>query len=549
MMATIRASSLASTALAATLSLLAYGCGQLPRVSEVTPGPAEEADLELQLDEAQIGSAGPAQIEAAIALLDEQSHRALVTASGAHVPAATGNDLFDRIRHGFALSDVTHPHIDAEQNWFARHPAYLDRTFQRGERYLHHIVTEIEARSLPLELALLPIVESAFNPVAYSRARASGLWQFVPATGRHYGLKQNGYYDGRRDVLEATRAALDYLSFLAKEFDGDWLLAVAAYNAGEATVGRAIAKNRAAGKPTDFFSLNLPRETRAYVPKLLAMRRIVADPGAHGLAFAPIANAPYFTKVEVAGQIDLNVAADLTGISKEELIALNPAFNKWVTDPDGPHTLLVPVERAPQLLEGLAGLPPEKRVRVIYHRVRPGETLGAIADRYGVSIMALRSSNRIRNNMIHPGQDLLVTAAPRGISEPRAVTAAPVTRPTQPGGSYRVRQGDSLWSIARAYGVSTHSIANSNGLELDGTVKVGQVLSIPPATRLATNDPATTSPAVLTYVVRAGDTVSRIANRFRVSITQVLSWNRLHANQRLMPGQRLVVHVRSPGGI
>ncbi|NJO13282.1 MAG: LysM peptidoglycan-binding domain-containing protein, partial [Gammaproteobacteria bacterium] len=317
---------------------------------------------------------------------------------------------------------------------------------------------------------------------------------------------------------------------------------------GEATVGRAIAKNRAAGKPTDFFSLNLPRETRAYVPKLLAMRRIVADPGAHGLAFAPIANAPYFTKVEVAGQIDLNVAADLAGISKEELIALNPAFNKWVTDPDGPHTLLVPVGQAPQLLEGLAGLPPEQRVRVVYHRVRSGETLGAIADRYGVSVTALRSSNRIRNNMIHPGQDLLVTAAPRGISEPRAAAAA-VTRPTRPGGSYRVRQGDSLWSIARAHGVSTHSIANSNGLELDDTVQVGRVLSIPPATRLAANDPATSSPAVLTYVVRAGDTVSRIANRFRVSITQVLTWNRLRANQLLMPGQRLVVHVRSPGGI
>jgi membrane-bound lytic murein transglycosylase D len=314
-------------------------------------------------------------------------------------------------------------------------------------------------------------------------------------------------------------------------------------------VGRAIAKNRAAGKPTDFFSLSLPRETRAYVPKLLAMRRIVADPGAHDLAFAPIANVPYFTEVAVAGQIDLNVAADLAGISKEELLALNPAFNKWVTDPDGPHTLLVPVERAPQLLEGLAALPPEKRVRVVYHRVRPGETLGAIADRYGVSVAALCSSNRIRNSMIHPGQDLLITAAPRGVGEPRTVTASVATRPAQAGGSYRVRQGDSLWSIARAYGVSTHSIADSNSLELDGTVQVGQVLNIPPATRLAANDPAATSPSVLTYVVQAGDTVSRIASRFSVSSAQVLSWNRLRAKHVLMPGQRLMLHVRGRGGI
>jgi membrane-bound lytic murein transglycosylase D len=549
MMATIRATSLTSATLAATLSLLMCGCSQLPLVSEATPEDIEEADGELQLDEAQIGSSGPAQIEAAIALLDEQSRRALVTASSLDSPTATANDLFDRIRHGFAMSDVTHPSIDAQQNWFARHPEYLDRTFQRGERYLHHIVTAIEARGMPLELALLPIVESAFNPVAYSRAHASGLWQFVPATGRYYGLKQNWYYDGRRDVVQATRAALDYLSFLVKEFDGDWLLAVAAYNAGEATVGRAIAKNRAAGKPTDFFSLSLPRETRAYVPKLLAMRRIVADPGAHALAFAPIANAPYFTEVAVAAQIDLNVAADLACISKEELLALNPAFNKWVTDPDGPHTLLVPVERAPQLLEGLAALPPEKRVRVVYHRVRPNETLGAIADRYGVSVAALTSSNRIRNSMIHPGQDLLITAAPRGVSEPRTVTAAATSRPAQAGGSYRARPGDSLWSIARAHGVSTHSIADSNGLELGGTVQVGQILNIPPATRLAANDPAATSPSVLTYVVQAGDTVSRIANRFSVSITQVLGWNRLRANHVILPGQRLVLHVRGRGGI
>jgi membrane-bound lytic murein transglycosylase D len=549
-MATTRATSLASATLAATLGLLTGGCSQLPRASQAALEETGEAEVELQLDEAQIGSSGPAQLEAAIALLDEQSRRALVTALSVDSPTATTNDLFDRIRHGFAITDVTHPSIDAEQSWFARHPDYLDRTFQRGERYLHHIVTQIEARGMPLELALLPIVESAFNPVAYSRARASGLWQFIPGTGLHYGLKQNWYYDGRRDVVEATRAALDYLTFLAKEFDGDWLLAVAAYNAGEATVGRAIAKNRAAGQPTDFFSLSLPRETRAYVPKLLAMRRIVGDPGAHGLAFAPIANEPYFTKVEVAGQIDLNVAADLADISKEELLALNPAFNKWVTDPDGPHTLLVPVDRAPQLVEGLVGLPLEKRVRVVYHRVRSGETLGAIADRYGVSVAALRTSNQIRNSMIHPGQDLLVTAAPRGMSESRTITAAVATpRPAQAGGSYRVRHGDSLWSIARAYGVSSNSIANSNGLELEDTVQVGQVLNIPPATRLAANDPAATSPSVLTYVVQAGDTVSRIATRFSVSIGQVLSWNRLRRTHVLMPGQRLVLHVRGAGRI
>jgi membrane-bound lytic murein transglycosylase D len=540
-----------SAALAVAIAIISSGCSQLPSAGEGLPVDAADPDGQLKLDEADIGSSGPAQLEAAIALLDEQSRRALVTELSLAAPAAIANDLFDRIRHGFKIEDVDHPTVDSEESWFARHPAYLDRTFQRGERYLHHIVAEIEARGMPLELALLPIVESAFNPVAYSRARASGLWQFIPATGLRYGLKQNWYYDGRRDVIEATRAALDYLEFLSKEFDGDWLLAIAAYNAGEAAVGRAIAKNRAAGKPTDFFSLSLPRETRAYVPKLLAMRRIVADPGAHGLAFAPIANTPYFTQVSVAGQIDLSVAAELAGISKEELLALNPAFNNWVTDPDGPHTLLVPVEHEDQLLEGLASLPPENRVRVVYHRVRSGETLGAIADKYGISVAALRAANRMRNTVIHPGQDLLIATGPQDaviamqVEGRLAATSSSAPRKSAPdkSGSHRVRQGDTLWSIARSYGVTTDSIAYTNGIDPAATMQVGQVLNIPGAARLAATDPVAASPAALTYVVKSGDTISRIAGRFSVSIAQVLGWNRLGVNHVLRPGQRLTLHV------
>jgi membrane-bound lytic murein transglycosylase D len=324
---------------------------------------------------------------------------------------------------------------------------------------------------------------------------------------------------------------------------------VAAYNAGENNVARAIAKNEAAGKPTDFFSLALPRETRAYVPKLLAMRRIVANPSAHGLAFAPIANSPYFTKVDVAGQIDLNVAADLADISKEELLALNPAFNTWVTDPEGPHTLLVPVEHASRLIEGVAALPPEQRVRVVYHRVQRGETLGAIADKYSVPVATLRTSNKMRSTVIHPGQDLLIEAGPRGVVREMTANAPLRKQVLDRSGSHRVRQGDTLWSIARSYGVSADSIANNNRLGDSGTVLVGQVLSIPGSARLAATNPTAASPSSLTYVVRSGDTVSRIAGKFGVSISQVLGWNRLRSNHTLMPGQRLVLHVRGRGGI
>jgi membrane-bound lytic murein transglycosylase D len=541
----------AAVLLVSALAALASGCSSAPSTSNNFLESERATALIEKLDEALIGTEGPEQIEDAIETLDARTEGqpALVRMLGANPPSLPDHsDLFERIRSGFSLEDVQHPWIDVEQDWFARHPAYLDRTFKRGERYLHHIVNEIEARKMPLELALLPVVESAFNPVAYSRARASGLWQFIPGTGRRYGLKQNWFYDGRRDVLAATTAALDYLEFLAAEFDGDWMLAVAAYNTGEANVARAIKRNREAGLPTDFFSLRLPRETRAYVPKLLAMRRIVANPAAFGLEFAPIPNEPYFEKVEIPGQMDLNVAAELAGITKEDLLALNPAFNHWVTDPDGPHHLLIPVAAANRFAQAVSALPPEQRVRVAYHRVRKGDTLGAIAAKYGVSVEALKSSNKLRNSVIHPGQELLIAAAPRGgefrvASASRAPEVRPATQPKAASASrYVVRRGDTLWNIARSHGITADNLAAANGLNRNGTLAVGQVLMIPKSTRLASTDARSVSQQV-TYVVRSGDTLSRIATQFRVRLSDLLGWNSLTSRSVIKPGQRLVMYV------
>jgi membrane-bound lytic murein transglycosylase D len=537
-----------------TIAFTAFltGCSTTPEPQDDSFIDSDKAAaLVGKLDEALIGTSGPDQIEDAIETLDAQteSDPPLVRVLGATPPTLPApSDLFERIRDGFSIVDVDHPTIDKEENWFARHPEYLDRTFKRGERYLYHIVSEIEARKMPMELALLPVVESAFNPVAYSRARASGLWQFIPSTGRRYGLKQNWYYDGRRDVLAATSAALDYLEFLAAEFDGDWLLAVAAYNTGEANVARSIKRNIAAGKPTDFFSLRLPRETRAYVPKLLAMSRLVADPAAHGLEFSPIANVPYFEKIDVVAQIDLNVAAELADLPKEELLALNPAFNNWVTDPDGPHYLLVPVDRSARFAGGIAALPPEERVRVVYHRVRRGDTLGEIASKYGVSVAALRAANKVRGSIIHPGQDLLIAAAPRGIETASlaSVGSRPAQRRVSQGSSgssrHVVRRGDTLWSIARTHGTTMDRLAATNGLRRNGTLSVGQVLSIPGTATLASNN-ASSVAQTMTYVVRSGDTLSRIASKFGVGLRDLLGWNDLSARSIIKPGQRLVMYV------
>lgn len=542
---------------AAVFALLAAGCSNVPTVvnsEEAAVVTREEmAKAGIKLDEADIGTSGPEQIEAAIAALDEQTRvgRPLVTASGASDAPGDGNmDLMDRMRAGFDLADVDHEWVDVEVRWFANHPEYLDRTFKRGERYLYHIVNELEARRMPLELALLPIVESAFNPVAYSRARASGLWQFIPDTGRRFGLKQNWYYDGRRDVIAGTSAALDYLEFLYLEFEGDWMLAVAAYNCGEAAVARAVERNRDAGLPTDFFHLKLPKETRAYVPKLLAMRRIVADPAAHGLAFASIPNEPYFTKVAVTGQIDLHVAAEIADMPKEELLALNPAFNHWVTDPDGPYYLLVPSGSETKVLAGLTSLPPEQRVRVVYHRVRPGETLGSIADKYNISVATLRSTNKLRGSMIHPGQEILIAASPKSGDLKMASAndySEPANLPTRAGGAaagkHKVRSGDTLWSIAKLHGISMEKLADTNGLSRNDTLSVGQVLKIPGVATLAASNPSTVANSSTTYVVRAGDTLSRIATKFRVSIADLLGWNGLKSGSMLKPGQRLVMYT------
>ena len=546
----------ATTLSALFATVLAAGCNHLSPNPDRDPAeaddPVEMVELDpaiTKLDEASIGVSGPEQIEEAIEALDAQSSPRLVGQLGADgAPLPEGGDLFERIRQGYSIADVDHPSVAMELRWFANHPDYLDRTFKRGERYLHHIVGEIEARGMPLELALLPVVESAFNPVAYSRARASGLWQFISATGRRYGLKQNWYYDGRRDVIASTNAALDYLQFLHDEFGGDWLLAVAAYNCGEARVAREVKKNLKAGKPTDYFSLKLPRETRAYVPKLLAMRRIVGDPTAHGLAFAPIPNAPYFTKVDVGGQLDLHVAAELADLSKEELLALNPAFNHWVTDPDGPHHLLVPLDRHERFQAGIAALPPEERVRIVYHRVRRGDTLGGIADKYGISIAALKTANKIRGTLIHPGQELLIAAAPKGMSLQRAQLAEleeameEKSRRRVPSDKHVVRRGDTLWSIARTHRVSMDRLANSNGLARNGTLSIGQVLSIPGTARLASTDADSVARST-TYVVRRGDSPYTIANRFRVSLSDLLGWNNLTKRSVIKPGQRLVMYI------
>ena len=298
---------------------------------------------------------------------------AAICAVGPSRPAAPPEphyaNLFARIRSGFELPDPNKRIVAEEAQWYANHPEFLQRAFGRADMYLYYIVTQLQARHMPLELALLPVIESAFRPFAYSYARAAGMWQFTSGTGKLFGLKQDWWYDGRRDVVASTQAALNYLQQLHDQLGGHWLLAIAAYNCGELNVQRAIRYNRERHRPTDFWHLILPRQTELYVPQLLAMARLVQDPAKYGLSFSPIPDRPYFTKVPTDGQINLEVAARLAGISSDEIYQLNPAFHRWATDPTGPFYLLLPVDareirravlglRCAPLLTGYRGAPP-----------------------------------------------------------------------------------------------------------------------------------------------------------------------------------------------
>jgi membrane-bound lytic murein transglycosylase D len=406
-------------------------------------------------------------------------------------------DLLDRLRAGYRLPDVRDPTVEKEFDWYVRHETYLQRVLGRGQRYLHHITTELEARGMPAELALLPVVESAYNPFAVSRSRAVGLWQFIAPTGERFGLKSNDWQDQRRDVIESTRAALDYLEFLRDAFAGDWLLAIAAYNNGRLNVQRSMQRNRERGLGTDFFSLDLPAETRAYVPKLLALSRLVLNPAIYGVKLPRIANAPYFTVLETGGPLSLQTAAVLAGVDLAEMQALNPAWHRGITGPDGPHRLLVPVAVADRFSAALAALPPEDRARGADAATRPAEVAATVA-------------------------------VSRVDTERRHI----------------VQQGDTLWSLARRYDVPVAGLARANGLSPRSHLSVGAALAVPPpgAAAPAPDDAAPAPTRKVRYTVRRGDTLAAISRRFAVTVADLRDWNGLRGDA-LQPGQRLVIHV------
>jgi len=465
------------------------------------------------------------------------------------------DNIWPRIRSQLSFDIPQNNRVIAQRNWYARHPSYLKRVAKRAEPFLHYIVSELEKNNMPIEMALLPVVESAFDPFAYSHGRASGMWQFVPGTGERFGMKQNWWYDGRRDVIASTQGAISYLKYLHKYFDGDWLLALAAYNSGEGRVRRAVKKNKRLNKATDFWSLSLPKETRAYVPKLLALADLIKRPQDFNLTLYSIENKSVLSQVDIKSQLDLAKAAQLAGLSLAELQRLNPGFNRWATDPDGPHTLLLPNHTIEKFTQGLAKLSKSDRLAWQRYKIKNGDNLGSIAKKFNTSVTLVQEVNNINGSQIRAGKHLLIPVAAKSLdsyvfSQQQRI----VKKQSRPQKGQKtvhiVKSGDNLWDLGRKYKVSSKSIAKWNGFAPRDTLKLGQELVIWQEIKTTGYQKASIGNKAenaimrnITYKVRRGDSFARIADKFNVRISDIERWNNLNRNKYLQPGQRLKLSV------
>lgn len=393
-------------------------------------------------------------------------------------------DLWSRLRAGFALAPLPTPLVEEKERFYMANREALTRMFTRGSRYLHYIVEEVERRGLPTELALLPFVESAMNPVALSSAQAAGLWQFIPSTGRQYNLAQNWWVDNRRDVVKSTHAALDYLQRIHELNDNDWFLALASYNWGEGSVGRAVKANRARGGPGDYLSLSMPNETRHYVPKLMALRNIIARAEELGVVLPAIPNRPYFVTLAKTRPIDLKLAAEYAGLSVEDFVALNPAHNRPVIAASRNNLIKIPADRLEAFQTAIESHERSGRPMASWqpYTLKKGESVDEVARRGNVSTTDLMKANGLKANArILPGSRMLAPQAEIEDEEQVETFLGPrVYESVSTSAVYhRVQRNDSLASIARNYGISKEQLADWNaGLK---TVKPGASLLVRPA--------------------------------------------------------------------
>ncbi len=450
-------------------------------------------------------------------------------------PPPRHENLWGRLIAGLRLQRYYDwPEVREQARLYARWPDYFEQTGERARPFLHNIVRQVEQRDMPMEAALIPFVESGFNPHARSPRAATGPWQIMAGTGRSLGLRVDEWFDGRRDPIQAAAAALDYLQIQQQRFAGNWLLAFAAYNAGPAAVDRAVRATSSDPGSADFRELPLPAETRVYVPRILALASMLAGDSEAEFALPDIADEEALERVKVGGGASLALAAEIAGLEPETLRRLNPGFRQWWTPPDGePDYLHLPAGRADALRLALRQTPGAVRVDAERYRIRPGDTLSGIARAMSVSVDLLRSRNGLDDDLIVAGEYLwipglapdsaapLAAAAAAGSAAP--FTAAPTAHVVQP--------GDSLWAIARRYGLEVDILAQVNDIPPSAIILPGQELLLA----------ATSAAGIEIYRVGPGDTLGRIASRFGRTLEEILRWNSIKADELIFPGQLLRV--------
>ena len=439
-------------------------------------------------------------------------------------------DIWERIRRELTIK-IPDDQIAATSIYRERlykNQSAVNRISKSGQRYLFHTLSRAQELDLPVELALLPFVESEFDPYAKSVDGATGIWQFMPATGKEWGLKSNWWYDGKKDVLASTEAALKFLSYLHQKFDEDWLLAMAAYNTGPTRVNRAIRKNKMQDKGIRFWDLDLPKETTAYVPKLLVLCELINNPKSFEVNLPSIANRPYFQRVKIPGQLDLMQAADLAGLKPETIYELNPGFNQWATDPSGPHYLLLPIGVSDRFITQLESLDENDLVRWDRYKIRRGDSLSRIASRYKIEVAVLKEINGMNDDLIIAGKEIMV---------PRGSAWADKQSPREQ--LYIVLKGDTLWNISRKFKVSIEDLVLWNELNLEKPLQINQEIKIFSRYERIRQDLPSRELRTMLYPVKSGDTISRIASKFEISPQKIQEWNEIEDVSKIFPGQVL----------
>ncbi|SIS76731.1 LysM peptidoglycan-binding domain-containing protein [Neptunomonas antarctica] len=464
------------------------------------------------------------------------------------------DDLWELTRQNLQLTDESqHEDVNTQIVWYSNYPTHMQHITENAAPYYHYVLNEVLKRGLPAELALLPAVESSYNPEAYSSGHAAGLWQFIPSTAKYKGLKKSRWYDGRKDIIDSTSAALDYLEHLNNRFNGDWLLTMAAYNAGGGTVSRAIRKNREAGKPIDFWSLSLPRETRLYVPRILAIASFVRQPDRYHMNLPIIKNEPYFEVIATGGQVNLAQAALMSGTRLAEVQQLNPGMLRLATDPAGPHRLLVPEDNAQQLRSALNDLTQQARTQWAEYKIQPGDSLSEIAEMFDSSIATIKTANQLPSNRLRAGKTLIIPqdttiAALSGKTPTNASTATstPAKKTVHSALSiyqYTVKTGDTLWGIAQNHHVNVELLSQWNNISAGDTLNAGKELRIGALPSSVIKDEAEALQQI-GYEVRSGDSLWTIAGRYNIHVDDIKEWNNLNSSSLIIqPGQQLTLFV------